>query len=349
MALAMVQGHVSDLLLEEAVRRSQPYQLQLFFHGLTAPGFLFASGFVAGLPRAPLAPRAALRRARRIVFVLAVGYALHLPYFSLAKTAQATLAEQAALFACHALQVIAVTQLLVLVLQLLFPRRWTVVTGTLAAACALLGPLVWRSAVSTRMAPWLSPYLDERTGSSFPFFPYGTFVLAGTVAGALLGRQVPKLRYRRTVGAGLVLLVLGALLSWVLRGSQVDFWKISPGYVLLRLAGLLLILRLVEAAAARALPGVRTLAQLGRETLLVYVLHLVLLFGGVAFGASPLLGLAGGLSLIGTLTVLALLLPVLIFAARAWSRTKALSPARSQLALAFVSLWFTFAFVLRPW
>jgi hypothetical protein len=348
MALAMVQGHVSDLLLEEAVRLSQPYQLQLFFHGLTAPGFLFASGFVAGLPRAPLAPQAALRRARRILFVFAVGYALHLPYFSLVKTTQATVAEKAALFACHALQVIAVTQLFVLGLQLLFPRRWTVVTGTLAAACALLGPLIWTSGVSTRMAPWLSPYLDERTGSSFPFFPYGTFVLAGTVAGALLGRQVPPLRHRRTVWAGLVLLSLGVLLSWVLRG-RVDFWKISPGYVLLRLAGLLLILRLVEAAAARALPGVRTLAQLGRETLLVYVLHLVLLFGGVAFGASPLLGLAGGLSLTGTLTVLALLLPVLVFAARAWSRTKALSPARSQLALAFVSLWFGFAFVLRPW
>lgn len=348
MALAMVQGHVSDLLLEEAVRRSALYQLQLFFHGLTAPGFLFASGFVAGLPRAPLAPRAALRRARRILFVLAVGYALHLPYFSLVKTTQATTSGKAALFACHALQVIAVTQLLVLGLQLLFPRRWTAVTGTLAAAVTLLGPLVWRSGVSTQLAPWLSPYLDERTGSSFPFFPYGAFVLAGTVAGALLGRQVPAQRHRRAVRAGLVLLALGVLLSWVLR-ALVDFWKISPGYVLLRLAGLLLILRLVEAAAARALPGVRTLAQLGRETLLVYVLHLVLLFGGVAFEASPLLGLAGGLSLPGALAVLALLLPVLVLAARAWSRAKALSPARSQLALAFVTLWLAFAFVLRPW
>jgi len=348
MALAMVQGHVSDLLLEEAVRRSQPYQLQLFFHGLTAPGFLFASGFVAGLPRAPLAPRAALRRARRILFVLAVGYALHLPYFSLVKTTQATTSEKAALFACHALQVIAVTQLLVLGLQLLFPRRWTVVTGTLGAAVTLLGPLVWRSGVSTQLAPWLSPYLDERTGSSFPFFPYGAFVLAGTVAGALLGRQVPAQRHRRAVRAGLVLLALGVPLSWVFRGL-VDFWKISPGYVLLRLAGLLLILRLVEAAAARALPGVRTLAQLGRETLLVYVLHLVLLFGGVAFGASPLLALGGGLSLPGAFAVIALLLPVLILAARAWSRAKALFPARSQLALAFVTLWFAFAFVLRPW
>ena len=55
------------------------------FHGSTAPGFLFASGFVAGLPRAPLSLTASLRRARRLLFVLGVGYALHLPYFSLWK------------------------------------------------------------------------------------------------------------------------------------------------------------------------------------------------------------------------------------------------------------------------
>ena len=91
MALVMVQGHVCDLLLVGAGARARGlYQLQIIFHGSTAPGFLFASGFVAGLPRAPLSPRAALRRARRLLFVLAVGYWLQLPYFSLGKTLAAT-------------------------------------------------------------------------------------------------------------------------------------------------------------------------------------------------------------------------------------------------------------------
>ena len=67
----------------EAVRRSQPYQLQLLFHGLTAPGFLFASGFVAGLPRAPLAPRAALAARAPAPLRARGGLRLHLPYFSL--------------------------------------------------------------------------------------------------------------------------------------------------------------------------------------------------------------------------------------------------------------------------
>jgi hypothetical protein len=129
----------------------------------------------------------------------------------------------------------------------------------------------------------------------------------------------------------------------------VDFWRISPGYVLLRLSGLLLLLRLFDAAAGRGLPGIRPLALLGRETLLVYVLHLMLLYGGVLFGPSPFVLLAGRLSFPAALGILGLMLPALLAAAWLWNRLKALSPARAQLALAFSTLWFAFAFVLRPW
>src|SRR6266508_2188962 len=126
MALVMVQGHVCDALLTPAARAEPWYVFQTMFHGSTAPGFLFASGFVVGLPRAPLSLKASLRRARRMLFVLGVAYALHLPYFSLWKTRlEATPRELAALYACDALQVIAVCQLLVIALQWLLRERWT--------------------------------------------------------------------------------------------------------------------------------------------------------------------------------------------------------------------------------
>jgi hypothetical protein len=348
MALVMVQGHLCDLLLSQSVRSSGLYQFQLLFHGSTAPGFLFASGFVAGLPRAPLSPRAALRRARRLLFVLAVGYWLHLPYFSLTKTLEASPEQKAAFFTCDALQLIAVTQLLVLGLQALLPRRWTWVTGSLALAVLAIGPLVWASGLSEDLPVWLAPYFDERTGSTFPFFPHATFVLAGTVAGSVLGRQAPGARERRTLIAGAVLLGLGIVVSLLLR-DRMDFWKISPGYALLRLGGLLLLLRLVAALSAHAGPGLRAMALLGRETLLVYVLHLILLYGSVAFGWSPLLDLAGRLSFPEALGILVLMLPALLAAAWAWHRAKALSPARARLALVFLSAWFAFAFLLRPY
>src|SRR5215475_3726686 len=132
MALVMVQGHVAEALLSADCRAHPLYQLQNVVHGSTAPGFLFASGFVAGLPRAPLSLRASLRRARRLLFILGVGYALHLPFFSLWKTMlQASPAQTAHALSCDALHVIAVTQLFVLALQWVVGRRWVAVAGGL--------------------------------------------------------------------------------------------------------------------------------------------------------------------------------------------------------------------------
>jgi hypothetical protein len=348
MALAMVQGHFTDTLLTKAVQAQPWYVFQQMFHGSTAPGFLFASGFVAGLPRAPLSLRASLRRARRLLFVFGVGYFLHLPYFSLWKTLGATSpAERALLFACDALQVIASTQLFVLVLQWVAGRHWTRWAGALAFAVIAATPLVWSSGLSARLPEALAPWLDESTGSRFPVFPFAAFVLAGTLAGATLGRAEPKRRHHREVAWGLGLVALGVVLSRALSG-RVDYWGASPAYAFVRLGGLLLLLRLVEAAASARLPGARALALLGHETLLVYVLHLTLLFGGV-FGDSPLTQWHAQMGPPSAFGVLLLLLPVLLAAAWLWRTAKHRAPHEARLALVFVTVAFLYEFAARPW
>ncbi len=348
MALAMVQGHVTDTLLLPSALAERWYVVQQMFHGSTAPGFLFASGFVAGLPRAPLSFRASLRRARRLLFVLGVGYFLHLPYFSLWKTVGASSpAERALLFACDALQVIALTQLLVLALQWVAGRHWTRWAAGLAALVVAATPLVWSSGLSAGLPEAVAPWVDESTGSRFPIFPFAAFVLAGTLAGATIGRKEPPRRHRREVTWGLGLLGLGAALAWALAG-RVEYWGASPAYVLVRLGGLLVLLRLVEAAAEARAPGVRSLALLGHETLLVYVLHLCVLFGGV-FGDSPLAVWHGRMGLLGALGVLLLFLPVLLGAAWLWRAAKHRAPREAQLALVFVSVAFLYEFAVRPW
>jgi uncharacterized membrane protein len=348
MALAMVQGHVMDALLTKEALGGAWYAFQQMFHGSTAPGFLFASGFVAGLPRAPLSLRASLRRARRLLFVLGVGYFLHLPYASLWKTiAAATPSERAALFATGALEVIAVTQLFVLLLQWTAGRRWTRVAGVLALAVVATSPVVWSSGASARLPEWLGPYLDVRTGSRFPVFPFAAFVLAGAMAGAALGRVEPRVRHRRALGWGFALLALGVGLAWAL-AERVDFWSVSPAYAVLRLGGLLLILEVVEWAARRRLPGIGALALFGHETLLVYVLHLYLLFGGL-LGRSPLMAFAGRLGYAQALGVVAAMFPVLLAAAWAWRQAKHRAPKEAQLALVFLTVLFVYEFLTRSW
>jgi len=347
MALVMVQGHVCEALLTPAARAEPWYVFQTIFHGSTAPGFLFASGFVAGLPRSPLSLRASARRARRLVFVLGVGYFIHLPYFSLWKTLEATPREKAILLACDALQVIAVTQLFVIGLQWVAGRRWAAAAALTGALVLAAGPFVWASGLSARLPPALGAYLDRGSGSTFPVFPFSAFVLGGILAGATLGRQDPGVRRRRALLAGAGLVGLGIALAPLLEG-RVGFWGVSPAYALLRLGGLLLLLVAVEAACRRPLPAVRAVALLGHETLLVYVLHLHLLFGGV-FGPGLLEALHGRLGFAGAFAVIVLFVPPLLAAAAAWRDFKARRPHEATLVLAFLTVAFLHEFLTRAW
>ena len=345
----MVQGHLFESLLAPEVRDEPWYLFQLVFHGSTAPGFLFASGFVAGLPRAPLSLRASLRRARRLLFVLGVGYFLHLPWLSLWKTVnEASPRQWEILFSCDALQVIAVTQLFVILLQWLAGRRWTRVAAVIALAVVAAAPGVWASDLAAQLPGPLGPYLDKSTGSRFPVFPYAAFVLAGTLAGATLGRAEPRVRHRRALVAGLALVGLGVVLAAVLT-EWVDFWGPSPAYVFVRLGGLLLLLLAVEGVARAGGPGVRALALLGHETLLVYVLHLYLLFGGIATGSSMLRGFHGQLGIGEALLALGLMLPVLLAAAWLWRTAKQKTPQQARLALVFLTTYVVYEFLTRPW
>jgi len=364
-ALVMVQGHAAETLLSAAAKADPLYQLQLVFHGSTAPGFLFASGFVAGLPRTPLSARASVRRARRLLFVLGVGYALHLPYLSLWKTLlQATPADKAHALSCNALHVIAVTQLFVLGLQWLAGRRWVAVAGALTLLVLAATPAVWASELSRRLPLALGAYVDMQAAPSvFPVFPYSAFVLAGTVAGAALGRQDARTRARRAALWGGGLFAAGAILAIALRG-RVDFWGPSPGYALLRLGGLVLLLLGVEAAArrrevwedrrapparrAREGRAVAALALIGHETLLVYVLHLQLLYGGVLWPA-PLATWTDRLGFAGVGAALLLMGAPLLLAAWAWHRLKVRWPQAAQTLLSFLTVAFVWEFFMRPW
>jgi hypothetical protein len=107
-------------------------------------------------------------------------------------------------------------------------------------------------------------------------------------------------------------------------------------------------MRVVEAAARAERPGVRGLALLGHETLLVYVLHLYILFGGV-FGHSPLTPWHHQLGMAGALGVLVLMLPVLLAAAWIWRAAKHRAPHEARLVLVFATVAFLYEFAVRPW
>jgi len=108
------------------------------------------------------------------------------------------------------------------------------------------------------------------------------------------------------------------------------------------------VLLLVDIVGQREPPGFRALALLGRETLLVFVLHLQLLYGGV-LAAGPLQPLAGRLGFGAAAVALVAMIPVLFVAAWLWHRLKSRAPHEATLLLVFLGTAFAFEFLTRPW
>jgi hypothetical protein len=80
----------------------------------------------------------------------------------------------------------------------------------------------------------------------------------------------------------------------------------------------------------------------------VYCLHLYFLFGGVV-GDPPLGRFTGRLGFSEAAAALGLMVPVLLAAAWAWNRVKARAPREASLLLAFLTVYFTYLFLVRPW
>jgi hypothetical protein len=109
-----------------------------------------------------------------------------------------------------------------------------------------------------------------------------------------------------------------------------------------------LLLLAAEAMARSGGRAIAALALIGHETLLVYVLHLQLLYGGVLWPA-PLAPWTGQLGLVGAGFVLALMVPALLGAAWTWHRAKMRWPRAAQVMLLFLTVAFIWEFFTRPW
>ena len=159
----MIQGHLFRAYLLPAIRQAQWYKIHEVLHGFVAPGFLFAAGFTAFLSfhnkrqNYIHLDRAFFKRLRRILFVVAIGYWIHLPFLSLRKTLEYLRLGQAGDFLkVDILQCIGIGLLLFTLLAVSLKNERVVVLATaLAAALFFLLP---DAVKGIRIHPAVDPY-----------------------------------------------------------------------------------------------------------------------------------------------------------------------------------------------
>jgi uncharacterized membrane protein len=293
--MMMVEGHTNDVLLLDEYRSNDylGFKLWQFTRGMTAPIFLLTAGtvFIYLLRSTALPfrdnPRVA-KGVKRALLLFALGYLLRFPSPSIIGIFSAPDEQWRAFWIVDALQSIGMGLLLLLLGAFLSEKlRLNDLAvfgcgGLFFFACA---PFFEQIDWSDRLPAPIAAYFYSGSGSHFPLFPWAGYIMFGGVLGAYLAgadrRPEPTGLSRRLIVAGMALLTLyyyAESLKAAGYGS-VHFWASNPDLALLRLGAVLLLIVPIALLSARVRAVPEALLTVGRRTLPIYLLHLVILYG----------------------------------------------------------------------
>lgn len=359
--LLMLEGHVLRVFLPPTVQKTVGFEFHEFFHGLSAPAFLFGAGltFVISTRRRweeyhhwdqPLA-----RRVKRFLLIILLGYFLHLPFFSFRKIViDGTAADYFQMFQCDVLHCIGIGLLSLHALIFFFrtePRFYVLVMTTVGLVC-FLTPLVWDVEFFKLLPIPLAQLFNGNDGSPFPLFPYIGFLYAGVIVSwefvlALEAGREKRFMYWLAV-FGAVSVIIGVI-SDVVPVSiypTYNYWFTSPAYFFVRIGSLMMMFSAIWYIAPKLQNQWKALTILGIESLFVYVVHLIVLYGSVINPSTNLLVYFGtSLTLFESILVFLFLLVLMIAAALLWNYLKTKLPNLYriiQLATVGVLLLFLF-------
>jgi uncharacterized membrane protein len=293
--MMMVEGHTIDVLLLNEYRSNDylGFKLWQFTRGMTAPIFLLTAGtvFVYLLRSTALPfrdnPRVA-KGVKRALLLFALGYLLRFPSPSIIGIFSAPDEQWRAFWTVDALQSIGMGLLLLLFGTFLSEKlRLNDIAvfgcgGLFFFACA---PFCEQIGWNEWLPAPIAAYFYSGRGSLFPLFPWAGYMMFGGVLGADLagaGRKLePTVLSRRLIVVGMALLALYYYAGHLKAAGygSVYFWASNPDLALLRLGSVLLLIVPIALISARVRAVPPTLLTVGRRTLPIYVLHLMILYG----------------------------------------------------------------------
>jgi uncharacterized membrane protein len=291
----MVHGHTVDVLLSYDYRmpNSVGFNTWLFFRGLTAPLFLFASGFVYGVrfrrtespEKFNLISRKTIRRA---VLIILVGYLMKSPTPSPFHWTHVTYQMIQLFFAIDILQLIGASLLILLSIETLARKfKFNAIRSLLMISFLFLmfHPIVklvdWEHWLPLSLSSWFS----QATGSLFPLFPWGAYLFLGAVVGIYLQRKNyftdPLTLSKVQLKFGMIF-VIGALVLnafELIIFNNTTFWTISPNLVYARFGTVLIFGSLFALISISIKHIPQFLKNASKNSLEIYVVHVMLLYG----------------------------------------------------------------------
>jgi len=365
--IVMIQTHVFNATLVPALTETWYFQWLRFIDGLVAPSFLFASGMAYAVTTRrkindylsfgpPL-----FKQVGRLLFVLLIGYGLHIPKFNYyhLRYEAGPLAWQV-FWQVDVLQCIAVSLLFLqgMLLLLRSEKRLYMTMIGVTVAVVIATPLAWGVDFWGTVPVPIASYLNGLHYSLFPVFPWSAFLFAGALCGYFY------LRAKDAAGAGVD--AIGRMMTktslWavgIIAASFVihpvaamvypsyGYW-LSPSFFMLRLGLVLLLCVAMYLFERRRGVSPRSIvALMGRESLLVYTVHLMIVYG--KFGYFTFADRVNQTFAYPAATVTTVVLIAMMYGlAWGWSRVKSAPPRVKRLTEGVVLAGFLAVFFFGP-
>ena len=288
-AVIMLQGHVFQSFTRDDLRSGGPYVFSQFLGGMPPAVFLFLTGITLSFlmdsqERKGIAPVARWTGAlRRAGYLFTVAFAFRIQLWLFSRMFSSANNPWTEMLKVDILNCMGFGIALLAIMAVFTTAERIRLCAILGCAIALLSPLVTQAGLSN-WPPLLRDYVVP-SYNYFAFFPWAAFVAFGLSFGSIL-RTVKREDVTQTMQwvalAGIGLAVGAGALSSSLASlyTKSDFWLDGPALIFIKLGVLLIATAFCYVWMMQpSAQGWSWVRQLGTTSLLVYWVHIELVYG----------------------------------------------------------------------
>jgi len=333
--ILMIEVHVFNAFLLPELKQASWFDILTFVNGLVAPAFLFVSGFAF-----QVSSGSKLDDMRRLKFpfwkklwryfsIIIIGYALHLPFYSLSKVLNKSTTEQLqAFFAVDVLQCIGAGLLVLFALRLIIHSdkiyHYTLIALTMFVI--VVSPFFWKIEFTNYFYHVFANYFNRTNGSLFPIFPWINFIFVGAIFAKYFLDAVAKNKNKKfiqaTIFTGIIMLFSGHFFYSGLFPDSLTSILPNPVFFIERLGYVLVSATLCWYYANWRKTKQSFVLDASRESLLIYWLHLITIYGVFWAGKSFASLIGPTLNLLESISATIILITIMVLIAKIWGWTK---------------------------
>ncbi len=342
--IIMIEVHVFNAFLLPELRQTGWFNVLNFINGLVAPSFLFVSGFAfqvssgGKLDEMRKFGKAFWKKIARIFQIIIIGYALHLPFFSLSQIINELTPQLLETFyAVDILQCIGFGLLFLFITRLLIKsdKYYNYLLIASLVIVTFISPVLWKIEFVNFFPLIIANYLNRMHGSLFPLFPWVSFLLAGAVFAKYFvdtrERNDEEKFAKLSAMTGFIVLLFAHLFFSGLFSKTLTsilphpiFYLQRSGYILILFFACWWIDKKFNVKKSFVLDA-------SRESLLVYWLHLVIIYGTFWGGKSFADRIGKSMNVFEAMGITIVLIILMIVAAKLWGWVKKKHPIYSSL------------------